>query len=104
MDSEWKFRCDADLLARFERIATLRRRRFADFSRMVFEDFVSAEERALGLVLPTQAAALRETPAPYNLRTPADPKTPDELADLRTRLEEIVRQQQTKSYKRKRRK
>lgn len=64
LDAEWKFRCEGDLKARFERVAAMRRRNPADLSRLVFEDFVSAEEQALGLVLREDPPRFRPNSSP----------------------------------------
>jgi len=54
LDAEIKFRCEMGLLARFERIAALERRDKSDLARIVFEDFVGLQERALKLTLRDQ--------------------------------------------------
>lgn len=52
LDSEIKFRCEAELVARFERIAVLERRKTSDLARLVFEDYVAALESKLGITNP----------------------------------------------------
>lgn len=69
LDSEIKFRCEADLVARFERIARLERRKHSDLARIVFGDYVASQERALNLVL-------RDQPD-----SPSTPAVPDAQTD-----------------------
>lgn len=59
-DDEIKFRCEEDLRLRFERIAAMERRNPADLGRIVFEDYVSNQERKFGLV----GNSIRETGLP----------------------------------------
>jgi hypothetical protein len=56
LDAEIKFRCEADLVARFARICMLERRKISDQARLVFEDYVAAQEHSMNLVLPTKSA------------------------------------------------
>lgn len=70
-DSEIKFRCDSDLRARFERIATLERRDPSDLGRIIFEDYVTAQERAMNLNLrdaPTSSSTPAARPVNYRKR------------------------------------
>ncbi len=57
LNSEMKFRCETDLVARFERIASLERRKVSDLARLVFEDYIKAQEHAMNLVLHDKPAA-----------------------------------------------
>lgn len=44
-----KFRCEKELVARAERLALHRRRKFSDFCRLAFEEYLDAAEKAEGL-------------------------------------------------------
>lgn len=61
LDAEIKFRCTDDLAARFERIAKLERRNPSDLARIVYEDYVRQQERALGLLLQAEGLNLPTT-------------------------------------------
>jgi hypothetical protein len=79
-DSEIKFRCDVDLRVRFERIAALERRNPADLGRIVFEDYVAAQEQHLGL----SGNALREVPPPYKISSSPASAPTDNLHKLKS--------------------
>jgi predicted transcriptional regulator len=64
LDAEIKFRCELELVARFERIASLERRDKSDLARIVFEDYVAAQERAMKLTLRDRADGPRVPPVP----------------------------------------
>jgi hypothetical protein len=46
-DAEIKFRCQGDWRARFEALAKLERRDVSDLARLVFEDYITSQEKAL---------------------------------------------------------
>lgn len=46
-DAEIKFRCNAKWRQRFERLAELERRDVSDLARLVFEDYITAQEKAI---------------------------------------------------------
>lgn len=64
LEAEMKFRCEEELVARFERIAALERRDKSDLARIVFEDYIAAQERALKLVLRDSSTPIHATAKP----------------------------------------
>lgn len=82
LDAEIKFRCESDLVARFERIATLERRNTSDLARIVFEDYVAAQERALKLVLRDDP---RHTPKKPSSKPPSDTAKLTDAAEKKDR-------------------
>lgn len=68
LDAEIKFRCEAELVARFARICNLERRKLSDQARLVFEDYVAAQEHSMNLVLPAKPSP--PTPTRYPPPTP----------------------------------
>ena len=75
-DSEIKFRCDVDLRVRFERIAALERRNPADLGRIVFEDYVAAQERQLGLA----GNASQESPMVRRVSSTSQAVAPEDIS------------------------
>lgn len=50
-------RCEPELRQRLQRLATLERRNLSDLARIVFEDYIATQERAMNLTLRARDAA-----------------------------------------------
>jgi hypothetical protein len=91
-DAEIKFRCEEDLRARFERIASLERRAASDLGRIVFEDYIATRERELGLVGGSAPVSLNETTTKYKV-------SPDGR-DENERVKDVPRQMEPNQHNR----